>query len=102
MRIGATYSELLPHNAAMTSPPPPFFHADSGSVRFWVLIDEGYVGASVRAQSLHYRYHSRSTDDEPMATYVAHSVEIDNAVRRRVAGGSIEPVMLRESDLPIT
>jgi hypothetical protein len=34
-----------------------------------------------------------------MTTYQAHSEEIHAAVRRRVANGSIEPVMLREHDL---
>ncbi|TMH06468.1 MAG: hypothetical protein E6H79_06575 [Betaproteobacteria bacterium] len=33
--------------------------------------------------------------------YRAHSREIDAAVRRRVAKGSIEPVMLREFDLRV-
>ena len=70
-------------------------------MRFWVLIDGAYVGASVRGQSLHYHYHPRGTDDDALATYVTHAVEIDNVVRRRVAAGSIEPVMLREPDLRV-
>jgi len=32
--------------------------------------------------------------------YEAHRGEIDAAVVRRVSAGSIEPVMLRENDLP--
>ena len=36
-----------------------------------------------------------------LATYLANAAEIDAAVRRRVAAGSIEPVMLREHDLPL-
>jgi len=34
-----------------------------------------------------------------VAIYAAHRVEIDAAVRRRIARGSIEPVMLREADV---
>jgi Protein of unknown function (DUF1488) len=79
--------------------PQPFFHEPSGTVRFWVVVEELLVGASVDRNTLHYRYHAQASDDEPLATYLAHAAEIDSAVRRRVAGGSIEPVMIREFDL---
>ena len=58
--------------------PQPFLHDDTGAVRCWVDVD-GH--------------------DQPLATYQAHSAALHAAVRRRVAGGSIEPVMLREFDL---
>ena len=77
----------------------PFFHPDSGSVRFWVQVDDLLVGASIRKETLHYRYHAHLTDDDPLDTYKANATEIDAAVRRRVAAGSIEPVMLREHDM---
>jgi hypothetical protein len=77
----------------------PFFHEASGAIRFWVLVDDLLVGASIGKETLHYRYRAQRTDDEPLATYLANSTEIDAAVRRRVATGSIEPVMLREADL---
>jgi hypothetical protein len=48
---------------------------------------------------LHYRYRSTATDDEALDTYALHAQDIDDAVRRRVAQGSTEPVMLREFDL---
>ena len=79
--------------------PEPFFHADSGAVRFWVETEGQCVGASIRKDALHYRFEPNRTDDDPLATYLANAVEIDAAVRRRVARGSIEPVMIRESDL---
>lgn len=79
--------------------PPAFFHLMSGSVRFWVLIDEQAVGASIGKETLHYRYHATSSDDDPLKTYLAHADEIDAVVRRRVAGGSREPVMLRDHDM---
>jgi hypothetical protein len=78
----------------------PFFHLASGTVRFWVLVDDQYVGSSIRNDILHYRYHPNQTDDDPLATYTANVAEIHAAVRRRVAKGSIEPVMLRGPDLP--
>ena len=81
-------------------PQPAFWHDDSGSVRFWVLVDGHAIGASVSRQTLHHRFmHSRTDDDQPLATYAAHADLLHAAVRQRVAAGSIEPVMLREHDL---
>lgn len=77
----------------------PFFHEASGTVRFWVLIGEEFVGASVGKETLHYRYRSTAIDDQALDTYALHARDIDDAVRRRVAAGSTEPVMLREFDL---
>ena len=77
----------------------PYFHADSACVRFWVTVGDQLVGASVGKAALHYRFMPQASDDDPLATYLAHAAEIDAVVRRRVAGGSIEPVMLREFDL---
>ena len=79
---------------------PPFFHEASGTVRFWVLIDGHPVGASIGREVLHYRYHSNAQGDDPLETYTQHEEQMEAAVRRRVAQGSIEPVMLRENDLP--
>lgn len=87
-------------SATPTPPPAPFFHDESGAVRFWVL-DEGdhFVGASVSKEALHYRFHSGLGGAEALAGYLLHRGEIDAAVRRRIAAGSIEPVMLRERDM---
>jgi hypothetical protein len=82
----------------MTSP-SPFFHEDSGAVRFWVQVGDAFVGATIGKVTLHYRYEPRRTDDDALATYLAHADEIDAAVRRRVAAGSREPVMLRDWDV---
>ena len=79
--------------------PKPFFHLPSGTVRFWVLVSGQFVGSSIRREILHYRYHATQTDDDPMVTYAANRSEIHAAVRRRVAKGSIEPVMLRDADV---
>jgi hypothetical protein len=69
-------------------------------VRFWVLDDSNqFVGASVSKEALHYRFRSGLAGAEALASYLQHQVEIDAAVRRRIATGSIEPVMLRERDM---
>jgi len=79
--------------------PSAFFHEESGSVRFWVEVDGAVVGATITRQTLHYRYKPDSGNDEALATYLQNAAEIDAAVRRRVAGGSREPVMLRDFDV---
>ncbi len=81
-------------------PPAPYFHQESGALRFWVDVDDGrFIGASISAQALHYRFQGNLSGADAVPTYEAHRAAIDAAVRRRVAGGSIEPVMLRESDV---
>lgn len=77
----------------------PYFHHDTASVRFWVEVNGQEVGASVSQQTLHYSFQPQSSDDDALATFLAHSDELEDAVRRRIAAGSLEPVMLREHDL---
>jgi hypothetical protein len=78
----------------------PFFHEASGSVRFWVLIDQSPIGASVAREALFHRYGGSMRDgSDPLAIWELHVPEMEAAVRRRVAQGSLEPVMLREFDL---
>ncbi len=79
----------------------PVFHEASGAVRFWVMVEGELVGASISRETLHYRYRPNAQGEDPMETYTAHAQDIDAAVRRRVAGGSIEPVMVREFDLRV-
>ena len=76
-----------------------FFHHDSDSVRFWVRVGDAVVGATIRRATLHYRFEPQRTDDDALATYLAHADEINAAVRRRGAAGPREPVMLREWDV---
>ncbi len=92
-------SSNFPSQVAMN--PQAYFHDDSAAVRFWVAIDDQFVGASIGKMTLHYRFMPGRSDDEPLATYLANAELIDAVVRRRVAGGSIEPVMLREHDLKV-
>lgn len=78
-----------------------FFHADSGAVRFWVAAPDGsgWVGAILRQAILHHRFEGDVGGADALAVYHRHQAEIDAAVQRRIAAGSIEPVLLRESDL---
>lgn len=77
----------------------PFFSERSGSVLFWVPIAGIAVGASVSCETLQRRYTPLAADKDPMDTFRTHLAGIEEAVRRRVASGSIEPVVLRERDL---
>lgn len=80
--------------------PAAHFHADSGAVRFWVHDAAGQaVGAIIRQQILHHRFQADITGSDALAVYARHRTEIDAAVARRIAAGSIEPVLLREADL---
>ena len=77
----------------------PFFHESSRTVRFWVQVGDKVLGASIGEQALHHRYRPTAQGDDAMETFSANRSDIEAAVRRRVAQGSIEPVMLREFDL---
>ena len=77
------------------------FHIESGTVRFWMLIDGEMVDASVSQEALHYRYRPKATGEDPLETYLANQEDIEAAVRRRVLRGSLRPVMLREFDLRV-
>lgn len=80
--------------------PAPYFHDDSGAWRFWVLAADGqFVGATISKQTLHHRFKAAIDGSDAATVYAAHREFIDAAVRRRIAGGSIEPVMLREGDV---
>jgi Protein of unknown function (DUF1488) len=81
--------------------PPPFFHQDTEALRFWVQVPGGApIGAILTRQLLHYRFDAQPDGSDAVALYEKHRSDIDAAVLGRVASGSIEPVMLRENDLP--
>jgi len=90
-------AKLSPTESPMST--ESFFHEASGSVRFFVQVGEVVVGAMVGKATLHYRYHADQSNDDPLATYRENEAAIDDAVRRRVANGSIEPIMLRDADI---
>jgi uncharacterized protein DUF1488 len=79
----------------------PFFHEASGAVRFWIVASDGSVmGATITKETLHYRFQGNLNGENAVETYIAHREEINEAVQRRIARGSIEPVMLRDADVP--
>jgi len=79
--------------------PLPTFHDETGTVRFWVdTADGSVVGATISKETLHYRFQARLNGTDAVETYATHRAEIDAVVQRRIATGSIEPVMLREAD----
>ncbi len=83
--------------------PEPFFHHDADELRFWVPIpDRPAMGASISRRVLHHRFQGQVDGSDALAVYAANRQVIDAAVVRRASGGSIEPVMLREHDLPET
>ncbi len=87
--------------AAPAALPPPLFDQDSQALRFWVALPSGApIGAILTKQLLHYRFEAQPDGSDAVALYEAHRSDIDAAVLSRVRSGSIEPVMLREHDLP--
>lgn len=84
---------------AITDAPAAYFHQDSETVRFWLPIADGSAGASVRSAVLRYRFRPAGSSEEPAEIYACLAAGLGAAVQRRVAQGSIEPVMLREFDL---
>ena len=76
-----------------------FFHEASNSVRFWVPIAGIAVGASIDRETLRRRYASAATEDDPLAAFRTHQADLEEAVRRRVAKGAVDPVTIRELDL---
>ncbi len=81
--------------------PAPFFHQDSQALRFWVQVPGGVpIGAILTKPLLHYRFDAKPDGSDAVSIYQKHRGEIDAAVLSRVSNGSIEPVMLREHDLP--
>ena len=75
-----------------------FYDLASGSVRFWVEVPGGHIGASIGGEVLRYRYHGGGSNADSLLTYLDHMDEIDEAVRKRSAAGSREPIMVRTTD----
>ena len=97
LQASAARSPPIRQRPCMTQ--PAYLHLESDSVRFWVLVDATWVGAMISRRALHHRFQPQAVDEDPMQTYLTFEQDIHAAVRRRVAAGSLEPVMLREHDL---
>jgi hypothetical protein len=79
--------------------PQAYFDDSAGVVYLWVRTDAGFpMGAILRKEVLHFRFNADLSGVDALTTYQQHRPEIEAAVLRRIAAGSIEPVLLRESD----
>lgn len=77
----------------------PFFHPDSGTVRFWVSIGERFIGATIGCDTLNGRFGEGAATADPLSTYKANTADLHAAVRRHMAMGAHEPVSLGVVDL---
>ncbi|WP_349291383.1 hypothetical protein [Caenimonas sedimenti] len=64
-----------------------------------MLVGDALVGASVSPLTLHYSYRPATPGEDAMETFRHNLPHLETVVRRRLASGSREPVMLREHDL---
>jgi Protein of unknown function (DUF1488) len=79
--------------------PQAYFDDAVGAVYLWVRTEAGLpLGAMLRKQVLHFRFGAAMSGADALATYQSHRAEIEAAVLRRIASGSLEPVLLREAD----
>lgn len=70
-------------------------------VRFWVQVDGTPVCAMVSDNSLRCCFVPAQPRKAALLIFGEHLAELDEMVRRRIAAGSAEPVMLHDSDFPI-
>ncbi len=85
--------------ASSNSAEPAVFHEASGTIRFWVPVGDTLVGASVSPLALHYSYPPQTPGEDAMETFRHNLPHLEAVVRKRLASGAREPVMLREHDL---
>jgi hypothetical protein len=81
--------------------PFPIFHDAARTVRFWVPVDGTSVCALVSGATLRCCFAPADPGRTVLAIFGAHLAELDEMVRRKVAAGFLEPVMLHDSDFPI-
>jgi hypothetical protein len=82
--------------------PQAYFDDCAGVVYLWVRTAAGFLmGAMLRKEVLHFRFGAALSGVDALKTYQQHRAEIEAAVLRRIAAGSIEPVLLRESDFGV-
>jgi hypothetical protein len=94
-------SSVAPVSGGNTDLPAPVFDERSGAVHLWVRTGSGAaIGAILRREALPSRFRAVASA-EVLQTYLAHRDEVDAAVLRRLAAGSLEPVLLREHDFTL-
>lgn len=79
--------------------PQAYFDDANGVVYLWVRTAAGLpMGAMLRTRVMHFRFGAAASGVDALKTYQHHRAEIEAAVLRRIASGSLEPVLLREAD----
>ena len=74
--------------------PQAYFDEPAGAVYLWVRTAAGLpMGAMLRTRVLHFRFGAALSGDDALKTYQNNRPEIEAAVLRRIANGSLEPVL---------
>jgi hypothetical protein len=82
--------------------PQAYFDDAAGVVYLWVRTAAGIpMGAMLRKEVLHFRFGAALSGVDALKTYQHHRAEVEATVLRRITDGSIEPVILRESDFGV-
>ena len=71
------------------------------TVRFWVPVNGTSVCAVVDEATLRCCFVPPQPRESALSLVRRHQLELDDIVRRKVADGFLEPVMLHDSDFPI-
>jgi hypothetical protein len=80
--------------------PFPIFHDAARTVRFWVPVNGTSVCAMVSDATLRCCFAPAQPGRTALSIFGAHLAELDEMVRRKIAAGFLEPVMLHDSDFP--
>jgi hypothetical protein len=97
--MGVTCTRRVKHRLEETMSYLPYLDEPSSTVRFCILVSGSPLRVSIGTTALHYRFRPTATGEDPLETFRANEREIEAAVLRRLAGGSLEPVILREFDI---
>ena len=76
-------------------------HDAARTVRFWVPVNGISVCAIVDEATLRCCFVPPQPRESALSLVRKHQLELDDIVRRKVADGFLEPVMLHDSDFPI-
>lgn len=71
------------------------------TVRFWVPVNGIAVCAVVEETTLRCCFAPPQPRESALSLVGTHQKELDDIVRRKIAAGAVEPVMLHDSDFPV-
>lgn len=77
----------------------PYYASDTDGVHFPVEVDGMLVQGYVSRRVLQFAYGVSLSSSHCLSAYLEHRVEIDSAVRRRVAIHGPESVLVRRSEI---